>query len=106
MQNNLVVKLSLIFVRKWYADDDTNKEGLETYVQKNVDKYLGIARRLQACENNLLTLQKQFNASKESLRSEQRDIWKECDHPVKTYHPDPSGNNDSHYECCICGKEI
>ena len=29
-----------------------------------------------------------------------------CDHPSRKHHPDPSGNNDSFYECTICGAEF
>ncbi len=29
-----------------------------------------------------------------------------CLHFQTTYYPDPSGNNDSHTECDICGKEL
>lgn len=33
--------------------------------------------------------------------------WQEtCKHWSKTFHPDPSGNNDSFHECNICGKEL
>ncbi len=28
-----------------------------------------------------------------------------CKHKHKTFHPDPSGNNDSFYSCDICDKE-
>lgn len=30
----------------------------------------------------------------------------QCQHWTRTYHPDPSGNSDSFYECNICGKEF
>jgi hypothetical protein len=29
-----------------------------------------------------------------------------CPHYTTTYHPDPSGNNDSWRECDACGKEL
>ena len=29
-----------------------------------------------------------------------------CDHMHMRYYPDPSGNNDSYYECLKCGREI
>jgi hypothetical protein len=29
-----------------------------------------------------------------------------CPHYTTTYHPDPSGNNDSWRECDICGKDL
>jgi hypothetical protein len=33
------------------------------------------------------------------------EIRRSCNHELTTYHPDPSGNNDSYMECEICGKE-
>ena len=34
-----------------------------------------------------------------------KEIRKKCGHWSETYHPDPSGNNDSCYSCDICGRE-
>ena len=31
---------------------------------------------------------------------------KKCPHKETEYHPDPSGNNDSFYECKECGQEV
>ncbi len=33
-------------------------------------------------------------------------LQKNCPHWSKSYHPDPSGNNDSYYECDTCGAYI
>lgn len=33
-------------------------------------------------------------------------LQKKCPHWTKTYHPDPSGNNDSFYTCDICDKTL
>ncbi len=39
---------------------------------------------------------------------ESQALQKVCDHPSDAvrYCPDASGNNDSWYECAICGKEV
>jgi hypothetical protein len=29
-----------------------------------------------------------------------------CRHLARTYYPDPSGNNDSYYECDHCGRSL
>ena len=29
-----------------------------------------------------------------------------CNHAASTYHPDPSGNNDSYTICDLCNKEL
>ena len=38
-----------------------------------------------------------------ALAEERTKVQKSCDHLSTTYHGDASGNNDSHYECNICG---
>ena len=39
------------------------------------------------------------------LNRELVNIRGECKHVKRTYHPDPSGNNDSSYTCDACGLE-
>lgn len=39
------------------------------------------------------------------LRAKINEIRKTCPHINTTYHPDPSGNNDSCYTCDECGLE-
>jgi hypothetical protein len=51
-------------------------------------------------------LDKDYKIKKDLLKEKLREAQKKCDHPVTTYHPDPSGNNDSYTECDVCGKEI
>ena len=51
-------------------------------------------------------IRKYKEASREALDHLQGNldaIRAECDHPAASYHADPSGNNDSHYECIVCG---
>lgn len=38
----------------------------------------------------------------EVKKKELKELQKACKHQLTTYHPDPSGNNDSWYECDIC----
>lgn len=54
----------------------------------------------------LAALEKEFEAKREILRQELRAAQKICKHEHTTYHPDPSGNNDSYTECDVCGKYI
>jgi hypothetical protein len=51
-------------------------------------------------------LDKEFQIKREFLRKDLRVAQNECKHEHTTYHPDPSGNNDSYTECDWCGKEI
>jgi hypothetical protein len=51
-------------------------------------------------------LEKDFDAKREFLRAELRKEQKKCPHTKTTYHPDPSGNNDSYSECDVCGIQL
>lgn len=42
----------------------------------------------------------------EGYKKRIEEIRKECGHWVTTFHPDPSGNNDSYHECSLCGKYL
>lgn len=52
------------------------------------------------------TLDKEYNAKKLGLKIILKEAQAKCNHPRTTYHPDPSGNNDSYIECDVCGKEL
>lgn len=41
-------------------------------------------------------------ANLESLIQERKAVIARCPHDWR-YEPDPSGNNDSYYECRVCG---
>lgn len=47
---------------------------------------------------------KRHEIKKKELNSDIKEFQKKCKHWDKTYHPDASGNNDSCYECMICGE--
>lgn len=51
-------------------------------------------------------LQKKYQKNMNKLDEELFQLQEICKHDSKMtiYHPDPSGNNDSEYECPICGK--
>ena len=51
-------------------------------------------------------LDKEYKAKKDFLKEKLREEQKKCKHSKTTFHPDPSGNNDSFTECDVCGKEI
>ena len=54
----------------------------------------------------LEALDAEYKAKRDHLREVLRGYQAKCDHPKTTYHPDPSGNNDSYTECDVCGMEL
>jgi hypothetical protein len=67
---------------------------------EEVQAGLKITRKLINDENI------KYDKTVKELKGCIKDWQKKCEHWSKTYHPDPSGNNDSFYECNICGKEL
>ena len=59
-------------------------------------QYVGALEKLDA----------EYSARREILRQNLRAAQAVCEHPKTTYHPDPSGNNDSYTECDVCGQEL
>lgn len=51
-------------------------------------------------------LDEEYRIQRDILRRHLQEAQSKCEHPKTTYHPDPSGNNDSYTECDVCGKEI
>lgn len=53
------------------------------------------------------TIEKIREAAEESVKlklAELKELHNRCSHSDVSFHGDPSGNNDSHRECEICGK--
>ena len=51
-------------------------------------------------------LDAEYKAKRDALKQTLREAQAVCKHEKTTYHPDPSGNNDSYTECDVCGKEV
>lgn len=56
-------------------------------------------------KSQIVDLAIEHNKEKTVLEKKIKELQDYCQHLDKTHYPDPSGNNDSHYQCNICGKE-
>lgn len=56
-------------------------------------------------EKSLYLLEELYDNNRRTINARIADIRKKCTHPKTTYHPDPSGNNDSCFTCDVCGLE-
>jgi hypothetical protein len=61
---------------------------------------------IRATNKLLQDEQNKYEKVVKDLKTNIKDYQKKCQHWTRTYHPDPSGNSDSFYECNICGKEF
>lgn len=65
-----------------------------------------VSRRKQEIETaqfNIREAYRRFHKERDELQKKLESIQAECSRRFTTHHGDPSGNNDSHYECLICG---
>lgn len=63
-----------------------------------------LAQRVRAAKAEIHSLERVHGKMMEDLKNTLEAIRAECDHPAASYHGDPSGNNDSHHECVVCGQ--
>lgn len=97
-------------------------KGVEMYVTKEILKHLEGLPVDEAFEklkeiNNLhqerlkldLAIEKEHKRHRQEmddLKAKIKALANQCSHCDTTYHPDPSGNCDSSYECNICRTEV
>jgi len=90
------------------------KQIVDEYKGNDIAEYLHAQLKLVediksgiAATNKLMqTEQMNYDKKIKDLKATIKEWQKKCQHWTRTYHPDPSGNNDSFYECNICGKEF
>lgn len=63
-----------------------------------------IKSTIEELEQSKIKIKKEYEEKIKFVDKEILDVQKKCPHIWK-YYPDPSGNNDSCYDCLICGKE-
>jgi len=75
-------------------------------IHQDIKKYKDLRRDLFVANADVAKEEARHVKALKELRERCAKATKDCDHPIKTFHPDPSGNNDSYYECDICGVEL
>jgi hypothetical protein len=81
------------------------KDDVNTVAQTVVDA-LSITDNVKIINLQIREEDIRHEAAMKVLKEKLKDIRSKCGHWSRTYHPDPSGNNDSYYSCDTCGKEI
>jgi hypothetical protein len=61
---------------------------------------------IRVVNKTLQDVQNNYEKTVKDLKTNIKNYQNKCKHWTRTYNPDPSGNNDSFYECNICGKEF
>lgn len=86
--------------------EDQADTSLGEYIAENFE-LLGVIRNgLITYRTDKLDLEADYKQQRENLEQRLRQLRARCPHLDVTYHPDPSGNNDSWRECNLCGAEV
>lgn len=67
---------------------------------RNIDRVIEERQKLSRA---LEAEERRHESTEKDIAGKLKELRKTCRHLAKTYHPDPSGNSDSHYECNHCG---
>lgn len=62
----------------------------------------GVANRIRMAKSKLNRESKEWATRRELLKQAVTTAARDCLHDACKHYPDPSGNNDSHWECLIC----
>lgn len=86
------------------SNENLIPEELPSYLAEELSRIEKIANSQINFLRKEQKLKDKYEEDKKSLRAELVKLQEGCPHYDTSYHPDPSGNNDSDYECNICGK--
>lgn len=73
---------------------------------KEYHEAIALKDRINTLWREINTENERHNEAVKHLQDGIRKMQGMCKHQDTTYHPDPSGNNDSYTECNICGKSL
>lgn len=106
MTKNTRIKLIESLINIYNNKQDKKQQSLAEFI----DHQLRVTQELYLAQEEIIKrktfIEKQYKADMKNIDDSYKQLIKKCEHPLTTYHPDPSGNNDSTTLCLICGKEI
>lgn len=76
------------------------------YIYKKLKENEDITSSIKSANKEIEAECKKHETTIKEIKLKITTLQKKCAHWSKTYHPDPSGNNDSYYECESCGKYL
>lgn len=76
------------------------------YVYAKLTEVENITKGIRSANKEIEAECKKHETIIKEIKLKITTLQKQCNHWSKTYHPDPSGNSDSFYECEICGKYL
>lgn len=84
--------------------DDLTADKVSEQLYNELKLVEDIKQGIKVANAALSDEEKRHTAKVNELNAKIKDWQVGCRHWDRTYHPDPSGNNDSYQECNACGK--
>lgn len=83
---------------------DLTAESIAEHLYKELKAIATIKEHAKCLQTALYNAKKEYEIVVNKLNAEISSLQDRCKHWSRVYHPDPSGNSDSYYECVECGK--
>lgn len=93
-------------LKEIHTAEITSLDKQAEFIVSRINQAEQILNDIDVIHKNQNTIDEQYKRQKQDLNAAITKIQNECPHYDTTYYPDPTGNNDSFYECRLCGKEI
>ena len=98
-------KLFLVFQDSFEADASTDQT-LAEYIAERYEEVRDTQWQMNKFGQEEQEVEGEYKQKLAAIAAARSRVRESCTHPLTTYHPDASGNNDSHTECDICGVEV
>ncbi len=93
-------------IHKILAKKLTDCEDLASDLALEIAKIENIKAEIKSLHREIEKELIKYEEKKKVLEAGIKMQQEKCEHWTTNFHPDPSGNNDSYYECAICGKDV
>lgn len=77
-----------------------------TEIVEEVKQIDSICKARSQINQNLISLEKEYNKGKEFIEHKLEQLRLSCKHQFTTFYPSPCGGSDSWTCCDICGKDL
>ena len=105
MDQKQTIEIIKNIITCYNSQEPKPREDLATYLGKRLVDIQHIEKDRFRILEKIIALKRQHRQELDIEDKKLRELNNICPHYSLTYHPDPSGNNDSYYRCSICGLE-
>jgi hypothetical protein len=86
--------------------DRPDGQSVGDYIAERYEEVRDTQQQLDKLAQERCEIEKEHKSKLANIDAVVRRVQTNCTHPLTTFHPDVSGNNDSHTDCDVCGLEL